>query len=222
MKLDYLKNIPIFSNLSSKQRNLIQSCCRNITVSTSKVILYQEEQSYDLYIILSGKVKVSLINKSGREVILDTLTDGDFFGELSLFDEKPRSATVTAMSSASIMVLPRDAFMGIIKKNLDIMVNLLTVMAMRLRNADERIETLAFVDVYGRVAKTLIDIAKSKGKVSSDGFIAIQGPTHQMIADQIGASREAVTKAFKSLVASGLIIVNGREITITPKQFNIL
>lgn len=220
--MDYLKNIPLFSSLSRKQRNIIQSSCRSINFSKESIILNQGEDSSDLYVILSGKAKVSLINEEGREIILDILSKGDFFGELSLFDRMPRSATVIATANTDIIMLQRGAFIKIIKENPDITVNLLTVMARRLRNADERIETLAFVDVYGRVAKILIDMAKNKGKPLSDGSIKFVRPTHQVIADQIGASREAVTKAIKSLISRGLIIVSGKEITITPKQFNIL
>lgn len=217
MKSDYLKNIPLFSNLRRRQIELIQSCCSNITVSANNIILYQEEQSFDMYIILSGKVKVSLINEDSREIVLDILNEGDFFGELSLFDKKPRSATVTAISDAKIIALQRDAFMRIIKENADIMLNILSVLARRLRRADESIETLAFLDVSGRVAKMLIDLAKDKGKRLSNNSVRIQSSTHRVIADQIGASRESVTKAIKSLVSHGIITVNGRVITIKPK-----
>lgn len=222
MVQDCLKNIPLFSNLSRSQRNLIQSCCKSIAVPMGRVILYQDEISYNLHIVLSGRIKISLTSQQGRELILDTLADGDFFGELSLFDKKPRSATVTAESNANILVLARDAFMEIIKKNPDIVINILTTMARRLRSADEKIETLAFLSVYGRVANFLIDAAKGRGKTMSDGFVKIQRPTHQMIADQIGASRESVTKAVKSLIDDGSIIVSGREFAIPQKQFNIL
>jgi CRP-like cAMP-binding protein len=95
-------------------------------------------------------------------------------------------------------------------------------MAARLRKADEKIETLTFLDVCGRVSKLIIDLAKRKGEKLPDSTIKIRCPTHQVIANQIGASRESVTKALKSIISKGLINVKDKEIIISPKQFEIL
>jgi len=95
-------------------------------------------------------------------------------------------------------------------------------MSRRLRKANEAIETLTFLDVSGRVAKFLKDIANDNREKLVNGFVKIPCPTHQAIANQIGASREAVTKAMKSLSSNGLISINGKEILISPKQFEIL
>lgn len=218
MVIELLRNIPLFSNLNQRQLTIIQSCCKTINAPVNTVVLHQGENSLDLYIILSGKVKVSWINDDGREVILDILTEGDFFGELSLFDKKPRSATVTAMNNAKIIILPRDAILKTITENPGIAVSMLSVMARRLRKADEKIETLTFLDVSGRVAKVLADLAGEKGERLPDGSIRVQCPTHQIIANQIGASRESVTKALKSLISLGLIKLKGKEIKIRPEQ----
>ena len=222
MNTDYLKTIPLFLNLSQEQLNFIESCSRKFSVTKGTVIIYQEDNSLDLFIILSGKINVSLLHEDGREVTLDILTQGDFFGELSLFDKKPRSATVTAISDSKILILPRVFFIKLMMENPDIIFKFLQVMAARLRKADEKIETLTFVDVCGRVSKLIIDLAKRKGEKLPDSTIKIRCPTHQVIANQIGASRESVTKALKSLVSKGLINMKGKEIIISPKQFEIL
>jgi CRP/FNR family transcriptional regulator/CRP/FNR family cyclic AMP-dependent transcriptional regulator len=191
-------------------------------IPKDKVILHQNEKGDDLYVLLSGKVKVTLLNKDGREVVLDILHDGDFFGELSLFDSEPRSATVTALEDTALMIHSRDSFLMIIKENPEIAIKIFSVLAKRLRKANETIETLTFLDVTGRVAKLLLDIAAEDKEILNDGFVKIPCPTHQAIANRIGASREAVTKALKTLIANGLIKINGRELTIAPKHFELL
>jgi len=223
MYLDHLKNVSLFSSLSRRHLQIIQPNFREVFVPKGTIILQQKEQSFDLYILLSGKVKVTLTNKDGREVILDILKNGDFFGELSFLDNKPRSATVTAISDVKMLVLVKDVFLKILRENPDnIAINLLSGLAKRLRKANDTIETLTFLDVSGRVAKILIDLANENGEPLTDGHVAIQCPTHQSIANQIGASREAVTKAIKSLKSKGLITILGKEIVIAPKQFEIL
>lgn len=222
MDSDYLKKIPFFSSLDIKQRDLILSVCRDIRIPSGKVIINQEDITSDLYILLSGSVKVSLFGKDGSEIVLEIIKEGDFFGELSLFDKRPRSATVTATTDCKVLVLSRDAFINMIRKDHEMVMNFLHIMAERLRKADERIETLAFFDVYGRVAKLLIEISNREGKRLPDGSISIKRPTHHEIAHQVAASREAVTKAMQSLILHDLIKVNKGSIVITPKQFKIL
>ena len=222
MNTDYLKTIPLFLNLSQEQLNFIESCSRKFSVTKGTVIIYQEDNSLDLFIILSGKINVSLLHEDGREVTLDILTQGDFFGELSLFDKNPRSATVTAISDSKILILPRVFFIKLMMENPDMIFKFLQVMAARLRKADEKIDTLTFLDVCGRVSKLIIDLARRKGEKLPDSTIKIRCPTHQVIANQIGASRESVTKALKSLISKGLINVKDKELVISQKQFEIL
>jgi CRP/FNR family transcriptional regulator/CRP/FNR family cyclic AMP-dependent transcriptional regulator len=219
--LEHLKNVALFSHLPKKYLELIQSNFREITLPKGSIILQQKEQTFDLHILLWGTVKVTLINSAGKEVVLDILREGDFFGELSFLDHKPRSATVTAITDVKMLVLAKEVFLRILQENPDISINLLSGLAKRLRKANETIETLTFLDVSGRVAKILIDMANETGEQLKDGFVKIQCPTHQYIANQIGASREAVTKAIKSLRSKGLILMAGKEIMIAPKQFEI-
>ena len=214
-----LKTIPLFSNLNEKQIELFKESCQHFSFPKGTIILQQRERSADLFIVLSGSVKISLVDQEGRETILDFLEKGEFFGELSLFDAMPRSATVTAMSNTEILIMARDTFLKTICQYPDVMLGLFSVVVKRFRKADERIETLTFLDVKGRVSKLLIDSALKKGERLSGGFARISRPTHQSLANQVGSSREAVTKALKSLINDGLIAVKGNEITIASKQF---
>lgn len=213
--IDALKQIPLFSRLPEEHLAIIAAQCREKLFRTGVTILSQTDESVDLYLILSGRVKVTLMNEDGREVVLDTLADGDFFGELSVLDNKPRSASITTLSDASMLILTQEALFSTIKNNPGIAINLLAVMAKRLRKADEIIESLAFLDVAGRVAKTLLELAENQGEKLPDGTVRMQ-TTHQAIANRIGSSREAVTKAFKSLIDSGFVCIQGKDITLNP------
>ncbi len=221
MDTNYLKTIPFFSGLNDGHLHLLHACCRKIRVNMGASIIRQGDDSRDLFVILSGTVAVSLPHADGREVVLDTLSQGDFFGELSLFDEKPRSATVTAKSDALLVALPRDAFIKTARENPDIMLNVLCVMARRQRNTLEKVETLTFLDVCGRVANLLLDIARVEGEWLEGGMVKIRRPSENVISNQVGASGEAVTKALNTLVSGGLIIARDSEIFIHQRQFEI-
>jgi CRP/FNR family transcriptional regulator, cyclic AMP receptor protein len=166
-------------------------------------------------------VNVSLIHEDGRTVILDSLKEGDFFGELSVLDGRSRSAMVTASTDVKMLFLPREKFLKILNEKPEIAITILSVMANRLRKANESIETLTFLDVAGRVSKFILDLARECDE-DHDGHVKVQCPTHQEIAGRIGASREAVTKALKSLISNGLITMQRKEVIVSPKQFEIL
>lgn len=211
-----LKQIPLFSRLPEAHLAIIAAQCRERRFPADTTILNQTDEGFDLYLILSGRVKVTLMNEDGREVVLDTLADGDFFGELSVLDNKPRSASITTLTDATMLILTQESLFATIKKHPDIAINLLSVMAKRLRKADEIIESLAFLDVAGRVAKTLLELAQTQGEKMPDGRIRMQTPTHQAIANRIGSSREAVTKAFRPLIDSGFITLQGKDVILVP------
>ncbi len=219
MNVNYLKTIPLFSSLDNEQLELIKKCSRKIAVPKGMAIIRQDENNFDLYVILSGQAKVSLLHKDGRETCLDTLSRGDFFGELSFLDKKMRSAAVTALSDTGLLVFSRNSFMNTLNNLPDVMFKLLQALGKRLRRADERIETLTFMDVSGRVSRLILGLARNKGEKLPDGSIKIRFPAHRVIAEQIGASREAVTKAVKSLVSKRLIMVKNRDVVIAPGQF---
>ncbi|TAN38564.1 MAG: Crp/Fnr family transcriptional regulator [Nitrospirae bacterium] len=164
--------------------------------------------------MLGGELKVSLLHEDGREAVLAELSRGDFFGEISFIDNKARSATVTALTDVQMLFLPGKHFIGVLRENADIGISILSVMGKRLRRSNEAIETLTFLDVTGRVSKLLLELASVHGEKNADGSIRIKGITHQKIALQVGASREAVTKTLQSLEEKGLISAKRGEIII--------
>ena len=206
---DVLKRVPLFNDLSEAEVSRFAEVTREREYPKNSVILFEDDPGDALYIVSTGQVKVVLIGEDGREVILSVLGDGDFFGEMSLIDDEPRSAHVIAMKDSQLLVLRRDDFQARLEEQPKIALKLLRVLVQRLRRADEKIGGLVLLDVNGRVAQLLLDLAEESG-----GPKITRRLTHHTIAQMIGSSRETVSRAMRELVERGTIDVSRREITI--------
>ena len=206
---DVLRRVPLFSDLAEPELARFADVTREREYPRNSVILFEDDPGDALYIVSTGQVKVVLIGEDGREVILSVLGDGDFFGEMSLIDDEPRSAHVIAMKDSQLLVLRRYDFQARLEENPRIALKLLRVLVQRLRRADEKIGGLVLLDVNGRVAQLLLDLAEESG-----GPKITRRLTHHTIAQMIGSSRETVSRAMRELVEKGTIEVSRREITI--------
>lgn len=213
----FIKRIPLFRNFSEDHINQIVEDFRIITVQKSHDIVFRADEGTDLFLVLKGRVKVSLLGPEGDEFVLTSFKPGDFFGEMSLIDGKPRSANVTAIEETSLSALKREVFIRTMKHNPSIAFDLLTAMVDRLRNATEIIETLAFLDVNERLVKFLVQSAKNDGDTDEAGFYRIRKYTHQELAAHIGSSREAVSKAMKVLAYKNSITEKEGHFLINPE-----
>jgi len=210
---DVLKKVPLFSDLADAELARFAEVTREREYPKNSVILFEDDPGDALYIVSSGQVKVVLIGEDGREVILSVLGDGDFFGEMALIDDEPRSAHVIAMKDSQLLVLRRDDFQAQLVAQPKIGLKLLRVLVQRLRRADEKIGGLVLLDVNGRVARLLLDLADEGG-----GPRITRRLTHHTIAQMIGSSRETVSRAMRELVDRGLIEVTRREISIRDRD----
>jgi CRP-like cAMP-binding protein len=180
------------------------------------VVFFENEEGDAMFMILDGRIKVTILGDDGREIILSVLAPGDFFGEMALLDNEPRSATAIAAEETELLLLHRTEFQGVLAQNSSISTALIRVLNQRLRRANHQISTLALLDVYGRVARVLLDMAREEGRRLKDGSIAFRRATHQEIANRIGTTRETVTRMLKDLERQGLIHIDGREIVLEP------
>jgi CRP/FNR family cyclic AMP-dependent transcriptional regulator len=211
--VDDLKRVPLFRELSADELARFAEVTREREYPKNSVILFEDDPGDALYVVSEGQVKVVLIGEDGREVILSVLSDGDFFGEMSLIDDEPRSAHVIAMRDSRLLVLRRDDFQQQIQQHPSVALTVLKVLVQRLRQADAKIGGLVLLDVNGRVARLLLDMADESG-----GPRITRRLTHHTIAQMIGSSRETVSRAMRELVERGLIDVTRREITIRDRD----
>jgi len=220
-KLKLLKKIFLFSDLNEDSLLNILKCCREIEFSKSKLIVSENAPGDSLYVITEGSVKVNVISQDGKEIILTTLQDGEFFGEMSLLDGEPRSANVIAITKTKTLILDRDAFLTRIIPNKDIAAAILAVMSKRLREANEKITNLISMDVFDRLAYHFQKEAVARGRELLDGSVVFERLPQGDIASIIGSSRETVTRMIKEMVELNCIISSGKSI-ILKKNFNDL
>ncbi len=211
---ELLKTVPIFSELGEADADALARLTTRRRYPKDTVIFFENEEGDAMFMILAGRIKVTILGDDGREIILSVLAPGDFFGEMALLDNEPRSATAIAAEETELLLLHRTEFQGVLAENSSIGTALLRVLNQRLRRANQQISTLALLDVYGRVARVLLDMAKEEGRRLKDGRIAFRRATHQEIANRIGTTRETVTRMLKDLERQGLIHIDGREIVL--------
>ncbi len=211
-----LRTVPIFSELSDEDISSLAHLALRKRYPKDTVVFFENEEGDFFFTILEGRIKVTILGDDGREVILSVLGPGDFFGEMALLDNEPRSATAIAVEESELLSLHRTDFQSVLNDNRSITSALIRVLSARLRRANHQISTLALLDVYGRVARVIVDMAREEGKRLRDGRIAFRRATHQEIANRIGTTRETVTRMLKDLERQGLIHVEGKEIVVQP------
>jgi CRP/FNR family cyclic AMP-dependent transcriptional regulator len=213
---EVLRTVPIFSELSDEDITSLARLALRKRYPKDTVVFFENEEGDFFFTITEGRIKVTILGDDGREVILSVLGPGDFFGEMALLDNEPRSATAIAVEESELLSLHRNDFQTVLNDNKSITSALIRVLSARLRRANHQISTLALLDVYGRVARVIVDMAREEGKRLRDGRIAFRRATHQEIANRIGTTRETVTRMLKDLERQGLIHVEGKEIVVQP------
>jgi CRP/FNR family cyclic AMP-dependent transcriptional regulator len=213
---ELLRTVPIFAELSDGDFDSLGQLATRRHCPKDGVVFFENDEGDSFFMILTGRVKVTILGDDGREVILSMLGPGDFFGEMALLDDEPRSATAIAVEDTDLLCLQRSDFEGVVATKASISAALIKVLSARLRRANHQISTLALLDVYGRVARVLMDMAREEGRRLRDGRFAFRRATHQEIANRIGTTRETVTRMMKDLERQGLICVEGKEFVLGP------
>jgi len=208
-----LRSVPLFTELRDEDMERISQVARDRPYRKNSVIVFEEDPGDALYVVKKGQVKVVLVGEDGREVILSTLKQDEFFGEMALIDDEPRSATVIAMEDSTLLVVRRQDFQNLLDDCPRIAVGLLRALTKRLRQADQQIGGLVLLDVPGRIARLLLEKADEH-----DGVHVKQKLTHHMIAQMIGSSRETVSRSIRSLVERGLITTSRAGIAVADRK----
>jgi CRP/FNR family transcriptional regulator/CRP/FNR family cyclic AMP-dependent transcriptional regulator len=214
-----IRRVILFKGITEKYLKQIVDDFSILHVAKNEVIIVQEDTSTDLYIILRGKVKVILISEEGEEYILTDLHVGDYFGEMSLIDGKPRSATVVAVEDSTFAVLKRERLIEALKRDPILALDLLSNLVHKLRKATEREEGLAFLDVRERLLKLFGELIREEGRKVEDGFFKIGKRTQKELAIRIGASREATSQILRTLASEKIIMDKGTYSLISPSVY---
>lgn len=211
-----LRSVSIFADLEPAAVAALERACELKDYPPDAVIVSQDEPGDALYVLVRGKVKVVLYGgESGREMILSVFkSPGDFFGEMSLLDDEPRSASVVAAEPSRLLVLSRAHFRTHLAAHPRTALRVLTELSQRLRRADEVIGNLALLDVFGRLAGKLRELAAAEGEEVEDGVLIRKRPAQAEIAAMIGTSRETVSRALSELQRRGYVVMTGKRLLL--------
>jgi CRP/FNR family cyclic AMP-dependent transcriptional regulator len=209
-----LNSIPLFADLPPSALLALAESLTPFFAAASQVVVCEGDAAEAMYVIASGRAKVTLYHRAGREVILSVLGPGDFFGEMSLFDSAPRSATVQALEDCRLLRLGKKELLALVAQHHGVVLALMGGLIARLREANEKIESLAVIDVKGRVARLLLDESPEV-----DGRTQVSRRLSRAeIARMVGASREMVSRVMTSLEKSGQIRSEGGVIYLSVQE----
>jgi CRP/FNR family transcriptional regulator len=209
-----LAQAPLFAALDADAASTLEAVLTTRTLARGHIVFREGDSGDRLFIVIDGKVKISRAAADGRENLLALLGAGEMFGELSLFDPGPRTATVTTVTEATLASLDHDDLRPLLTERPGVAVQLLRALAQRLRRTNEAMADLVFTDVPGRVAKALLDLAEKFGAPEADGTRVRHDLTQEELAQLVGASRETVNKALSEFAHRGWLRIEGRSVLL--------
>ncbi len=211
---ELLNKIPLFDSLIDSDLKSLSESVRLQSLKKGQALFRKGDEGTSLYIIKQGTIKIVLPSRLGDEVIVTIFSEGDFFGEMALFDGEPRSADALALEPSKIYILRRNDFLSFLQSNINAMKSILSQLTKRLRSTDDFLEGACFLSVSARLAKKLVELAESYGKKDGDNVFIDLNLTQKELGDMIGSSRESINKELKTLRDNGLIIKEENRIQI--------
>jgi len=214
-KDDFLRQVPLFQSLPPEDLKNLCASIRTQSIKKGEVLFRKGSEGTTLYIIKKGRIKIVLPSKGGDEVILAIFSEKDFFGEMALLDDTPRSADAVALEPCELLVLNRADFLAFLKDSENAVQSILYSLSMRLRKTDDLLEDTCFLNISARFAKKLVELAEDYGHQDKDTTLIIDLDLKQKdLAGMIGATRESVNKELRILREKGLVSGTGSKIRI--------
>jgi len=213
-----LKSVPFFSNLSKDDAAALANRLIIRRFGNDQIIFHLGDPAGLLYIITEGKIKISHSSADGQEAVLAILGAGDFFGELALLDDSPRSATAEAIDSTETLTLHRDDFLSFLDSNPAFARHVVNILARRIRHLNKQISDIFFLDLPARLARTLLLLGEQHGRSGEKGIVIDLSLTQTDLAEMTGATRVSINKALGRFRRSGWVLVKGRQMTILDQE----
>ena len=211
MLLTCLKNIPTFSEVPDSALVPLADCATRKNFAKNTLIISEGDPAGPLFVILSGKVRVFLDSEAGKSITLSVQKSGSYFGELSLLDDQPRSASIVTLEPTTCALIPKQAFVNWLRENSeDVALGVMRGLTRRIRTLTDNVRGLALYDVYTRLSKALHEQAV----VENDELVIRDKLSHQDLANQVGSSREMVSKIMKDLATGGYLAIDGKTVRI--------
>lgn len=209
-----VKKAPLFTALDDDSAASLRASMTGVKLSRGQILFKEGDAGDRLFVVVDGKLKLGTTSNDGRENLLSILGPGDMFGELSLFDPGPRTATATAVVDSKLLALANDQVIGWVKEHPQVSLQLLGRLAQRLRRANDVLSDLVFADVPGRVAKAIIELGERFGTQKPNGLHVNHELTQEELAQLVGASRETVNKALADFATRGWVKLEPRSVIV--------
>lgn len=191
---ELLARIDLFKDLEEDELGAVAQLARRREIPKASLIFETGDDAAEVFVIASGKVKIVSASAEGKELILATLGAGQVFGEMALLESAPRSASAAADTAVELVAIHRKEFQQLLENHPGISLKLMRILSGRLRRANRRMQSLAYMDVAGRLARYFLDLAGEHGQPLGNGWVVVRRPTHADIAHSIGTSRETVSR----------------------------
>jgi CRP-like cAMP-binding protein len=211
---DVLRKAPLFAALDDEASAALRASMTEVELNRGEALFGEGEPGDRLYVVIEGKIKLGRTSGDGRENLLAVLGPGEMFGELSLFDPGPRTATASALTDSHLLGLGHEALRPWLTGRPEVAMELLRAIARRLRRTNENMADLVFSDVPGRVAKQLLDLSRRFGVQSDEGIHVTHDLTQEELAQLVGASRETVNKALADFASRGWLRLEARAVVL--------
>ncbi len=209
-----MRKAPLFAALDDEIVQALQATMSKVHLDRGEVLFREGQRGDRLYVITAGKIKLGRTSSDGRENLLSIQGPGEMFGELSLFDPGPRTATATAVAESELIGLGNDQLYEFLDQRPAVSITLLAALARRLRRTNDSLSDLVFTDVPGRVAKALLDLSSRFGRLTDEGTLVAHDLTQEELAQLVGASRETVNKALADFATRGWLKLEARAVML--------
>jgi CRP/FNR family transcriptional regulator len=213
-----LRRAPLFDGLDDEGARALRRQMAEVKLSRGEHLFMEGDDGDAMYVVLDGKMKLTRAAADGRENLLSVIGPGEMFGELSLFDPRPRTSSASAVTDALLASLKHEDLMPWVRERPEVSLHMLRALARRLRRAQDVTADLVFTDVPGRVAKNLLDLADRFGRQEPDGLHVHHDLTQEELAQLVGASRETVNKALADFAARGWLQISARSVLILDAE----
>ena len=211
---DVVRSAPLFAALDDEAAAALLASMSRVDLPRGEALFAEGDAGDRLFVITAGKIKLGRTSGDGRENLLTVLGPGEMFGELSLFDPGPRTATATAVADAELVGLGHTDLQDFLTGRPEVARHLLQALARRLRRTNDSLADLVFSDVPGRVAKALLDLSRRFGRQTDAGVLVAHDLTQEELAQLVGASRETVNKALADFASRGWIRLEARAVVL--------
>ena len=213
-EVDLLQRVPLLAALTDSDREALARSASRRRYRRGDIIFQKDDPGHSLFIVARGSVRIYVPSTQGADLTLAVLGPGHFFGDLSLLDGRPRSASAAALGDTNVVILERSDFVAVIRTRPAAVMSVLAVVVRRLRDTDEMASDLAFLDVGGRLAKKLLELAATNGVKRQDGVLLDMPITQEELANMIGVTRESVNRNLSLFRRIGLVAKEGRRFVL--------